>query len=1004
MLAAITSFGGQVSLAFSLYDVVDGTNTTNFRTSLGTSGDPFAVVLHRGLAYVAGDDAGLQVINYLVPDTLRRRPNISFSLPLSKTPTLEAGSSPLLTFTTSDDVAVREVELFADGVRIGEAGSFPFQIPVAVSPPPPGQTSVVLRARAVDTSGNERWTEDLHVVLTPDRTPPIVRLLSPSSGAVLPAGGLSSVAVGFNEPMAPASFKTGLKLESAGPDGALGTSDDRAVAVDHEYDARTRTLTLRREGPYLSERYRLTANAQLKDQSGFALVTPQSWEFLVLSPVLLGTTPFNNSNHRPGNPTLITARFSSLFDVATLRAGGFMLDHAGPDNQVGTVDDVPVSVSSLTVSSVSNRMSFVPVPALRTGRYRARLTTNAMDVFGNRLVSTSAWSFNVLAPSVTSIEPLNGHARPFGGFGEVQVSFNEPMDPITLAKGIQLSLTNGTPVSGGTAAFDNATLTAVLSFPAPLPIGEYRLRVTTQATDVYGNPIAAEVTSGFGVHGPVLWALDTDGRWDVPGNWSPVRPIAGDDVRIDRSAANVVVNHTTGNTIVSGLVSTEALRLTGGSLALHSNSIISGPLLVQSATLLNRAELWLTGPVTFGPRANIRGGGTMVFGGPVSIAGGSLANSVDIGGQTLLIENGPLTWASGNLGNDGQITNAQWIIGINGSLEAMVGSTQRDWQGSRASLWNRGKFRQSGGTNLLRWISLSVTNDGIWEIASGRAELDGGLHQSGQLTLAEGTSLKIRGGSGGRDVTLLPTGRMEGAGSISFEQVTAAFAGRYAVTGGSVFTSVDASFTGELNPVAGALTFVNTEAIFDVGPMNLQSAVTLRGGTLDFRHPTTLSDFRWQFGRVRTAGDLTVHGLLTIGLTDIGNSSQFAGPGRLRVMDGLLVRRALTVETNALIEHSGTCVWQPQTSSQSTALDLDSGAIFRNLADGRFEIATNRTIGGFGTFENFGTLVKASGAVTNDFHAMLDNYGKLEIADGRLRLSGGGALGGAVALAEGTVL
>ncbi|HMO64351.1 MAG TPA: hypothetical protein PKE47_03850, partial [Verrucomicrobiota bacterium] len=93
-LAAITSFGGTGSLAFSLYDVAAGTTTTNFLTSLATPGDPFAVVLHRGLAYVADDDAGLQVINYLPRDTAGVRPDIAFGPPLSVAPVLEAGSSP----------------------------------------------------------------------------------------------------------------------------------------------------------------------------------------------------------------------------------------------------------------------------------------------------------------------------------------------------------------------------------------------------------------------------------------------------------------------------------------------------------------------------------------------------------------------------------------------------------------------------------------------------------------------------------------------------------------------------------------------------------------------------------------------------------------------------------------------------------------------------------------------------------------------------------------------
>ncbi|MFN0066630.1 MAG: Ig-like domain-containing protein, partial [Limisphaerales bacterium] len=681
-------------------------------------------------------------------------------------------------------------------------------------------------------------------------------------------------------------------------------------------------------------------------------------------------------------------------------------DHAGPDAQPGTADAVPVDVSALTFTALSNRMVFTPAPPLRSGRYRARLTTNALDVAGNRLAPPAPWNFTVLSPAVTAVDPPDGHARPLGGLAELRVRFTDALNPATLAAGLQLALTNGTPVPGGVTAFDADTLTATLAFTAALPGGEYRLRVTTNVTDIYGNPLAAEFTSRFGVHGPVTWAVDADGRWDVAGNWSPARPVPGDDVVLDRPATNVVVTHQTGNTLVSSLAGTESLRLTGGSLTLQSNSLLSGPLLVQGGTLSNRAELRLTGPVTFGPRAFLRGGGTSVFAGPVTLAGSTSVggNDVEIGGQTLRIEGGPLTWAAGDVtGYSSDETRTHWIISPGATFEATAGTAGRDWQQYGGSLLNRGLFRQTGGTNLLRWFGLTVTNDAVWEINAGHAELQGSLVQSGRLTLAAGTSLALTGNDG--VLQLAAGGVIGGPGTFSARRKTTGLAGRFAVTGGATFESLTATFTGELAPSAGGLRFVNCDVVFDNGPLTLSSPLTLREGTLDFRHPTTLGDFRWEFGDVQPTADVTVMNRLVLGATDVGNGARLVGPGRLRVNDGFVQRPSyFDLGTNVVLEHAGSTVWQPRVVASITTLNFDPGAVFRNLANGRFELATNGTVSGRGTFENLGTLVKAANALTNVINVALESPGPLELAGGWLRLGGGGTLGGPVVFAPGTTL
>lgn len=1003
LLAAITSFSGTTTLGFSLYDVRSGTTTTNFLTTLPTPGDPYATFLYRGLAFVADNDSGLQVINYLTRDTAGLRPTIAFGPPLSVEASLEAGSDPLLTFTTGDDVAVREVELFIDGIRTASAGSFPFQIPISVAPPEPGRTSVVMRARAIDTAGNERWTDELTVSITPDRTPPVARLLSPTAGASVGPGGLTDVLVGFSEHMDPASFAAGFVLTDAGPDGNIDTADDAVSTFITTWEPATRTARLRRQPIFPTGLYRLAATTNLADASGVRLVATQSWTFRVLPPSVTTTTPQNNSSFRPGGPAQITARFSTLMDAASLRSGGFRLDHAGPDGTVGNTDDVPVDVMALTFNSVSNLMAFAPGTPLRSGRYRAQITTNALDTLGNRVVTPpTPWVFTVLSPTVTAVNPQDGHARPASSFTQLSLQFTDPMDAATLSGGLLVSLTNGTAISGGVAALEADTRSATLTFPAPLAVGEYLIRATTNVTDAYGNRLTA-FQSRFSVHGPVLWAVNADGRWDFATNWTPARPIPGDDVRIERATTNVVVSHTTGNTLVNTLISAESLRLVGGSLGLQSNSVVDAPFLIQGGVLTNRAELRLTGPVTIGPSAAFRGGGTTVFAGPVSLQGGASGAAPAFDAQTLVVETGPMTWAAGNVaGYASQETVAHWIVNPGATFEALAGSN-RDWQGFYGSFWNRGLFRQTGGTNLLRWFGLNFTNDGVWEINSGRTEIQGSLIQSGRLSLAAGTLLQFTGDTGVAELS--PDGLIEGAGDLFFRRKEAVFAGRYALSGNSTFESMNVTFTGDLSPDNGSLRFVNADVIFDNGPWTYNRPLTLRGNVLDFRHPTTLGDLRFEFGTLKTSAELIITNRLVVGAIDVGNGGELEGPGRIRLMNGFSQTTSyLRMNEGAVVEHSGSTLWQPRVVSSIRSLNLETNTVFRNMADGRLEIATNATINGRGMLENLGMLVLGNESAPNTIDVSIENSGTIDIAGAGLQLTAGGTLGGTVTIPDGAAL
>ena len=98
----------------------------------------------------------------------------------------------------------------------------------------------------------------------------------------------------------------------------------------------------------------------------------------------------------------------------------------------------------------------------------------------------------------------------------------------------------------------------------------------------------------------VQWLLDTDGYWDVPGNWSTgIVPAAADDVIIDRGAANPVITVRSGTQSVQSIQSNEALALSGGTLLVAqtiqaSNAISLSGGTLKDATLLSGSQLVMT--------------------------------------------------------------------------------------------------------------------------------------------------------------------------------------------------------------------------------------------------------------------------------------------------------------------------------------------------------------------------------------------------------------------------
>jgi len=236
-----------------------------------TPGVAHAAAIYNGLAYVADGARGLQVVNYRAFDSGAVPPTIALSANFSLVPALaEEGSDLRVTAAVADDVQVRNVEFWVDGVRVVTDGSFPFEHRFT-APRIDLQSSFRLRARASDTGGNATWTEQLIVELSSDRTPPRVVRVLPSAGAVV--SGRTSVRASFSEPLDPATITTGtFRVGALGPGGLPGGVDESAaLAASVTWNEDTSIAVLGFDAPLAPGVYVVVLSRELADLAGNTL-------------------------------------------------------------------------------------------------------------------------------------------------------------------------------------------------------------------------------------------------------------------------------------------------------------------------------------------------------------------------------------------------------------------------------------------------------------------------------------------------------------------------------------------------------------------------------------------------------------------------------------------------------------------------------------------------------------------------------------------------------------
>ncbi len=281
-----------------LYDVSDNTRAGTFITEFVMPSHARAVTLFNGLAYVAANVSGLQIVNYLPYDNKGVAPSVSLhpSFPVAG---VQAGSPGRLTAAVADDVQVRNVDFFVDGVKVATDGTFPFSCDIVAPALTVDQTVMKLRAVARDTGGNTASSAEITVPLLPDTNPPRVVRASPPDGSIFLTNSALHFVARLSESLDPATVTAAnVMIFGPGPDGRSGTADDGlGLVTDFSFSYRSDLNTLMIDLPAglpAAGDYRIVLG-RLADLAGNALTNPPSWTFSV-------TAAFTVAYSRVGNP------------------------------------------------------------------------------------------------------------------------------------------------------------------------------------------------------------------------------------------------------------------------------------------------------------------------------------------------------------------------------------------------------------------------------------------------------------------------------------------------------------------------------------------------------------------------------------------------------------------------------------------------------------------------------------------------------------------------------
>ena len=386
----------------------------------------------------------------------------------------------------------------------------------------------------------------------------------------------------------------------------------------------------------------------------------------------------------------------------------------------------------------------------------------------------------------------------------------------------------------------------------------------------------------------IAWAIDADGNWDNPTNWSPQQiPGSGDDVTIDRGAANPNISINNSQSVRS-IVSAETLLITtGSSLRLTEPSQLDGALTLQGGLQLDGAgnlTVGATGSIDWQSGA-INGGAQLINHGAILI---SSATDVSLGGRLsnfAVIEHA----GAGNLSIGGALTNE---AGGEYDFRSDAGFT------GNGTIFNSGTIVKSDGGGVSR-IGPSLNSDLYFHHLGGAIAAQSGTIR---LDALRGDSTGATwNASAGATVELVahPNGHATYRGTY-----TGTGDGQVELSGGYLETSNPGGATFSFAPgvfrwTGGAFGGSTTRPVTNVGQITLDGAGDKAIANTFVNEGTVVQ---------RGAGNLIVNGALTIAATgvydfqgdgDISGNGRIDSSGAIRKTEGGTTSIAVEVDTSA---------------------------------------------------------------------------------------------------------
>lgn len=367
-----------------------------------------------------------------------------------------------------------------------------------------------------------------------------------------------AIAVTFNTPMTDATLNA-VTFFLAGPAGP----------VPGTVSCSDRTATFTPLVPLTGNAtYRATITTGARSQAGIPLAANVTWKFATgavadnTAPSIAAITPVDPDPAIALN-TLVSATFSEPVLAESITTATFTLKN-GLVLIPGTVSFDGAKTATFSPS----------LPLLPGTTYTATVTNGVTDLAGNSMGVSSTWDFTTGAPSDV-IPPTVTVTSPVANDSNVPVTsavtatfgiLTEKMNPASI--NVQTFILNGAAGAlTGTVAYDSPTNRATFTPDSQLAANTvYTATITTGATDMAGNPLAAPITWSFTTGAD---ATSPTVKSTIPANGAAGVPLANPTIAVTFSEAMNPAFITNATYILEREIAAGVFVLVGGTITLN---------------------------------------------------------------------------------------------------------------------------------------------------------------------------------------------------------------------------------------------------------------------------------------------------------------------------------------------------------------------------------------------------------------------------------------------------